>query len=1575
MRKLATAALLLLPGICYAQYGAVFGAAPSSVSTIATISVGATPANPVPLTIIGTSEPSTDLYLYFPRHTNCGGTGQPKCTSNPTAGITATTTGTWSGVTKTITVASASGVYVGQTVSGLGITSGSEVQSISGTTVLLSLATTGSESGVTLTFSGLTQEVMPTLYQQWTNNAFMGTTPYNRSFLHRIEMDPQGPYDFQCYNVPIGQAIAGSSAGTGLTWSATANGTSGVTRFYTQGTTLTNQGTSGYATTGIVATTTSGSGTGMLLYVTAAGGKITAANVGAWGSGYATGDKVYPTEAGSSADAYVTITDTKPTGAFYLHGFAPGDGFNNPSTPANVTTAYTVLGSGNGYFDVTTGVLTGTGSDNGYWTLQSQWYGFYSTVPTCALGTLFPPTSALYDPVIGLLQYDPYIQVTVATDLASSGYCHSHRFGPSIGTGTFGTVVPPATGMCYATENIRQWNNALTSGAAQFDKNAVGVNYGPSGTGQLIAYEMGNEPDNYTTQAQTNAWFYRFSTYGLYSSGITQAWIPVLAAGSGQTPGTYTLITDSNAHTGTKAVVTVVVSADGTCHPGAVTITNAGTLYYNSTLPSFTVPAGGTHCTVASQAESWMQDFLDIQNDMATNSITPAVTWFNPSAAQNGYRPQLTGGTSTVTCDPKTGCNGNVPVTPNVLNMISPGAGTGFSMISQHSYPFGKQTYCPTFPISNLSRAGSTPTVYTINSIARSSNTVTAVLSSSPGYSAGIVVTVSGVTDTSYNGSFLLLSAVGATLTWAQLGANSSSSGGTVYSPTTSTTTITLSQPTNFATTINLGGETYSSGTKLVTASLADWDTITSHTWTNNVGLFNTSTTPTGIAGQTMQFNGNVTDTSLNGQPLTIICLGGQAGTACASDATDSFRASWPLFTDSTNDAATSYDQAYVYSGATINVAGVTDTSFNLSGVTIASTTPKTRTAVNGVTGATITYTTGSATVGASSTGGNLTMISAPAANITNTPLGVNGTGMDLVPQVSCPGAGGNQYVYPPVPESGGFPTPYCGYHNSTGYNSTNFNQVGVASTLACSTPTSCTIQQMGAADSTTSGLLTVVTGTASNSTINVPKNPNCNPQDLLTLPAANTKTGVLGVGANEYKGLTIGTYTGGGALASPILYRTGEHNSMSPAQHGISDTIQQALYVPADLIYQGSYSGIASTLASTGMASPAQNFAFSGVDGENFFTGESNLYGLFNWTFSPSCTGTTCINTLEDVSSAGGNVGPAVQGAYYGMVALFNFFGAPGTSAHPTSWLPLAGSSVISGFTAAAVQNTSLNDGHTHLILINDSDAVGGNVVINGTAGSLTTGSYATLSAPDMSLAANQAKAPWSAQLTLTGISGTTATFSIPCVSQAAITPSGTGTTTSGSTTITGISSTAGLTAGMGVSGTGIPFWATVTSVPSSSSVVISLPATASGSATLTFDPSPIPSGIGTMYNMPLYLHGFSGSGTTLPDQWVTISLTGRTKPNATCSPSTSTFQATVTGATFGSSTIGTAYEGCPTAATAPWMCAWGLQYGGASNITWDGSYSGMPIGSFVPASLTAVSHVFTVYVPPLSATVLDLQ
>lgn len=62
------------------------------------------------------------------------------------------------------------------------------------------------------------------------------------------------------------------------------------------------------------------------------------------------------------------------------------------------------------------------------------------------------------------------------------------------------------------------------------------------------------------------------------------------------------------------------------------------------------------------------------------------------------------------------------------------------------------------------------------------------------------------------------------------------------------------------------------------------------------------------------------------------------------------------------------------------------------------------------------------------------------------------------------------------------------------------------------------------------------------------------------------------------------------------------------------------------------------------------------------------------------------------------------------------------------------------------------------------------------------------------------------------------------------------TGTTTSGSAVITGLSSTAGLTTDYAISGTGITSNSRIVSVDSGTQVTISIPATASGSVSLTF-------------------------------------------------------------------------------------------------------------------------------------------
>jgi len=64
----------------------------------------------------------------------------------------ATTTGTWTGTVTSITVASGTGIVVGQAVVGAGIAAGTTVTSAVGTTIGLSIATLGTETATPLSF-------------------------------------------------------------------------------------------------------------------------------------------------------------------------------------------------------------------------------------------------------------------------------------------------------------------------------------------------------------------------------------------------------------------------------------------------------------------------------------------------------------------------------------------------------------------------------------------------------------------------------------------------------------------------------------------------------------------------------------------------------------------------------------------------------------------------------------------------------------------------------------------------------------------------------------------------------------------------------------------------------------------------------------------------------------------------------------------------------------------------------------------------------------------------------------------------------------------------------------------------------------------------------------------------------------------------------------------------------------------------------------------------------------------------------------------------------------------------------
>jgi|GEM_PF-6427247 len=615
----------------------------------------------------------------------------------------------------------------------------------------------------------------------------------------------------------------------------------------------------------------------------------------------------------------------------------------------------------------------------------------------------------------------------------------------------------------------------------------------------------------------------------------------------------------------------------------------------------------------------------------------------------------------------------NPVTTPNNLTLISEGLGAN----SQHNYPYGNQTICPAYSIQTITRS-----------------------------------TVNGST-------------VGTT---------------TVTLPSTQPTN--LSTPIGFATT---GSTSYNATTGLVTATLANLDTIVSgHTWANNVLTVNTATTPIVTVGQVIQLNGFTIDTAMNGQPLQVQSTTGSG-----------FTASYPLYTHANGTYFdTGFDQLYVYQGATGMTSLITNnTSLNMAGVTVATISPKTQPA-------TITYTTSVGTPLNPATLGNggQIVLTAMYGNVTNTPLGsTNGSSLDMVPTANIgygtpAGVQGSFQssstlggAYPQtlaliLGPSNASPTssityPYYG-DPSIGYQSSNFNQIG-AVLMTATSPTTLTFLQPGVSDTASSGTLTLVNGSATNSIISPVKSPTCNPQDLLMLPITSTKgTQLNAASIRETKLLSESV------AQTPIPYRMGEQNSMSPSQSGLSNVLQDALWLADEVSVMATFNG------SGGTTGGPLNSPMSGFDGFNQFTGEAVLYNMWQWTFSPGTS--NGIKTFSFQNQTGS--GPGVRPPYYAMLALAKLFG------NGAKLVSVNSASVIPNLTIyATIDNQS--PAHYAVMIINRSEAVSGAVQITIPNPNYVAGSYTLITAGQPSLV-------FANNVTLTALSGigtATATFTFP--------------------------------------------------------------------------------------------------------------------------------------------------------------------------------------------------------------------
>jgi len=123
------------------------------------------------------------------------------------------------------------------------------------------------------------------------------------------------------------------------------------------------------------------------------------------------------------------------------------------------------------------------------------------------------------------------------------------------------------------------------------------------------------------------------------------------------------------------------------------------------------------------------------------------------------------------------------------------------------------------------------------------------------------------------------------------------------------------------------------------------------------------------------------------------------------------------------------------------------------------------------------------------------------------------------------------------------------------------------------------------------------------------------------------------------------------------------------------------------------------------------------------------------------------------------------------------------------------------------------------------------------------------------------------------------------------------TGTTVLDSTTIASMSSTANITSGMLITGTGIPYGTTVLSVVSSDTITITQRATVSGTATFTFstDPESAYLNITTPYFASTVYENLTISGTSIPRDTTINEVISTTKiklsNNATGSSSSQTY------------------------------------------------------------------------------------
>lgn len=230
------------------------------------------------------------------------------------------------------------------------------------------------------------------------------------------------------------------------------------------------------------------------------------------------------------------------------------------------------------------------------------------------------------------------------------------------------------------------------------------------------------------------------------------------------------------------------------------------------------------------------------------------------------------------------------------------------------------------------------PASRTISTVSRVSNVVTVTVTANHRFAVGNVITISGVTDTSFNGTYTVASVTGnTTFTYAQTAANASSSSGTAtqtvaVSSISCSDTFTVNVTTSSAHGLSVGQGVLIAGTGVrdgedIVRAVGSSTTFTIWSWGSN------GSAATGTAAPASFRYADPADPAAGASdgsaiPTGAIALAGQSAAATIT------AASWASGIATVTSAGHS-----AYAGETVTISGITPAGYNGTVVVTATTT------------------------------------------------------------------------------------------------------------------------------------------------------------------------------------------------------------------------------------------------------------------------------------------------------------------------------------------------------------------------------------------------------------------------------------------------------------------------------------------------------------------------------------------------------------------------------------------------------------------------------------------------------------